>query len=334
MKAIRLFEILLFLLLSILPACRQHFDLTGKYEETTVLYALLDIRDSVHYFRVERGFIDSSESAFHIASDPDSIYYPAGALLVTLLDSNRQELFIAEEVDGDSLGLMKEDGIFARHPNRLYRISAPLNDSSLYILRVDERASGRIVEARARLLGPFKVLVPAPGHLVNWLGDDKEFVTFSWQNEENAGIFDMRIRFFYSEFTLSGDTIKKSIEWKIFTNRLETNPNLQLVRYDFRAVAFYQNLAARIPFDSTVIRHADSISFELTAGGIELARMISNQKVRDGLLSGYALPVYSNISGGFGIFSSRYQLDIPSKIGPVTLDSISRGRFTRHLNFR
>ncbi len=334
MKAFRLYVAHLFLITAILPSCRQHLDLTGKYEETTIVYALLDLHDSVHYFRIERGFIDSAESALRIAADPDSIYYKPGALKVTLLDSNNQQVFDLKSVEGDSMGLIKKEGIFARYPNRLYQLAARLNDSSTYILQVEEYSSGRRVQARTHLLGPFRVFVPATGHLVNWGGGEKEVVTFSWQHLQNAGIYDMRIRFFYSETDQNGETNKKSIDWKVFTNRLELNPNLKLVKYDFRTVAFYQNLAGRIPFDSTVSRHADSLSFELTAGGIELARMISNQKVRDGLLSGYALPVYSNISGGYGIFSSRYQVDIASRIGPVTLDSIERGRFTRHLNFR
>ncbi len=326
---------LLCLIPALLTACRQELDLTGPYVETTVVYGLFDIQDSVHFLRIQRGFIDSAESALIISRNPDSIYYGPGELEVTLTDSRSGERYLLERIRADEAGIEKEEGLFANSAHPLYRLRARLNDSSLYSLQIIDAGRGRSISAQSSFVGPFKLFVPAEGYLMNWSGDERETVTLSWQHSRKAGIYDMRIRFWYSETDSQGRSVQKMIQWKIFTNKLVLDRSDQsLIKHDYRSIAFFQNIGGRIAADSTLARHADSVAFIITAGGIELARLISNQKVRDGLLSGFATPYYSNIEGGYGIFSSVFSLSAGVRLGTLTLDSLARGRFTRHLNFR
>lgn len=325
----------LILIQLLLPACRLKIDLTGTYKETTVVYGLFDIQDSVHYLRIQRGYIDSAESALVIARNPDSVYYPAGLLEVSLTDEHSGTRYTLERIQAKEAGIIKNEGLFANSEHPLYRLRATLNDSSRYRLLINDVSRGHNVYAQTSFLGPFKLFVPADGYLLNWGGNEREIVTLSWQHNPQAGIYDMRIRFWYSERDSLGRIEQKEIHWKIFTNQLVLNRNDQsLLKHDYRTVAFFQNISGRIAEDSTLTRHADSVAFEMSAGGIELARLISNQKVRDGLLSGIATPYYSNIEGGYGIFSSIYRLSAGARLGEITLDSLARGRFTRHLNFR
>jgi len=327
--------LILILIAGFSPACRQELDLTGTYEETTVVYGLFYIQDSVHYLRIQRGYIDSAESALVIARNPDSIYYPDGALEVQLTDELSGVRYTLERILAQEAGIIKKEGLFADSDYPLYRLGATLNDSSRYSLQIRDAGRGRSVSAQASFLGPFKLFVPADGYLLNWSGDEREIVTLSWQHSRKAGIYDMRIRFCYSETDSLGQSEQKEIQWKIFTNKLVLDRSDQsLIKHDYRSIAFFQNIRGRIAEDSTLTRHADSVIFEISAGGIELARLISNQKVRDGLLSGIATPYYSNIEGGYGIFSSIYRISAGARLGEITLDSLARGRFTRHLNFR
>ena len=325
---------LLMLIPALFSACRQDLDLTGPYEETTVVYGLFDIQDSVHFLRIQRGYIDSAESALIIARNPDSIYYPAGALEVVLTDGRSGARYTLERITAEEAGIVKKEGLFANSAHPLYRLRATLNDSSQYTLQISDAGRGRSVSTQTSFLGPFKLFVPAEGYLLNWSGDEREIVTLSWQHSTKAGIYDMRIRFWYSETDSLGRSEQKEIQWKMFTNKLVLDRSDQsLIKHDYRTIAFFQNISGRIAEDSTLTRHADSVAFEITAGGIELARLISNQKVRDGLLSGIATPYYSNIEGGYGILSSVYSLSAGAQLGEITLDSLARGRFTRHLNF-
>ncbi len=327
--------LILILIPAFSPACRQELDLTGSYEETTVVYGLFDIQDSVHFLRIQRGYIDSAESALVIARNPDSIYYPEGTLEVQLTDELSGVHYTLERILAEEAGIIKKEGLFADSDYPLYRLGATLNDSSRYRLHITDAGRGRSVSAEASFLGPFKLFVPADGYLLNWSGDEREIVTLSWQHSRKAGIYDMRIRFCYSETDTLGRSVQKEIQWKIFTNKLVLNRSEQsIIKHDYRSIAFFQNIRGRIAEDSTLTRHADSVIFEISAGGIELARLISNQKVRDGLLSGVATPYYSNIEGGYGIFSSIYRISAGARLGEITLDSLARGRFTRHLNFQ
>src|SRR5690349_20621550 len=66
-----LFAILLFTISS----CRQDFDITSKYKEVTIVYALLNAKETTHYVRIQKGYLIDG-NALTAAGVKDSIYYP------------------------------------------------------------------------------------------------------------------------------------------------------------------------------------------------------------------------------------------------------------------
>ena len=58
-----------------LQNCSTDFDINGEYRETSAIYALLDASESVHYIRIDRAFLNGTESALTLAVDPSQIYY-------------------------------------------------------------------------------------------------------------------------------------------------------------------------------------------------------------------------------------------------------------------
>ena len=74
--------LLLPVLALILSQCSNDFDVTADWKEIPVVYAFLNPKDSAHYIRVEKAFLDPETSAYTIADIADSLYYPADAIAV------------------------------------------------------------------------------------------------------------------------------------------------------------------------------------------------------------------------------------------------------------
>jgi len=66
--------IYLILFMGGLISCSEKIDLLGDYQETAVVYGLLDHADSMHYVKITRAFIGPG-SAVDIAQIPDSSYF-------------------------------------------------------------------------------------------------------------------------------------------------------------------------------------------------------------------------------------------------------------------
>jgi len=57
-----------------LSSCNEKIDLLGDYQETAVVYGLLDHADSLHFIKITRAFIGPG-SAVDLAQIPDSSYF-------------------------------------------------------------------------------------------------------------------------------------------------------------------------------------------------------------------------------------------------------------------
>ena len=78
-------KLLYFLLLgSMLSSCSNDFEVSAPWKEVPVAYALLSPKDSAHYVRIEKAFLDPNVSALEIAQIADSLYYPENDIAVWL----------------------------------------------------------------------------------------------------------------------------------------------------------------------------------------------------------------------------------------------------------
>lgn len=73
--------------------CESDFELTGQYEETPLIYGIIDPSESVQLFRIQKAFL-GEESAFVMAQSPDSSYFNYETLFVEFIEYNE---------DGDEL---------------------------------------------------------------------------------------------------------------------------------------------------------------------------------------------------------------------------------------
>lgn len=315
--------------------CRTDFDVTANYEEIPVVYGLLDIQDSVHYLRIQWAYLDKSTSAIEQAQIPDSIYYP-DILEVTITPATGKDHFKLDRVLGDMIGLPKEEGLFSTKGHVLYRFEGQLKTGVLYQLSITNQLTGKTVTATAAMVGPFTSFLPTKNYVINWTGDTSDVVGFKWNVNQDAFVFDLSITFYYYE-TPSGasDSTLKKLEWSILTNRLANIITQEFfISYTYPSELFYRYIGNHLETLPGVKRSPDKVLFRLTAGGNELGQLIANQQVQNGITSGMALERYTNIEGGYGIFSSRYLLEFENPIGHATRDSLREGKYTKELGFQ
>lgn len=320
------------IVVTILQGCKQDFKLTAPYKEEMVIYGLLSQQDNpTHYIRIQKGYLLEG-NAYMAAGVTDSIYYP-NILKVALTGSNAN--YLLTRVDGDSVGLNEDTGIFANTPNFLYRFSGNLTGGTTYTLTVIDPASQDTVSSQTALINTFDVTSPQSGEQIN-LSNTAPFIA-TWTPDANTGIYDLTIRFYYNEYSISTHALTNSTYIDIPALRsVIPVASSNTVTANITEDEIVKYLAGNLPNNPNIYRQFVKMDFNFVAGGIDLAKFLTAQSAQTGsLASSDALPPYSNIIGGVGLFSSRFYTSVDSVVLSVSgIDSLACGSDAGGLNFK
>ncbi len=327
---------------AIFNSCSTDFDLTAKYKEVMVVYGLLNIQDTEHYIRIEKAFLDESTSALLISQNPDSIYYEPGLeVIIRQLNSSGGEdgVLYLERVNGDTLGMPKDSGIFANSPNILYRFKTPdsLKEDHSYQLEINNPATGKSVRSQTPLVNDFQFLFPSS--TTPWNPASPTPLTVQWRSAKNGKVYDLIVRFHYEEWDKVTPNIRdpKFIDLVLARNieapNLEGGSNIQL---PLSGEAFYLAVKSKIPVNPLVNREVvfPTFDFLVNVGGEELYNYIRVNQSQLGITSQSAVTTYTNIENGLGIFSSRYfKVQSGIDMHPNGIDTLACGHITLGLGF-
>ena len=330
--------IIFFCCLQLCLACDNDFDINGDYIEKTVVIGLLDFGLDTNFIRIGKTFLEPNTSAFVLATSPDQLFYDYNELNV-YLEEWKSGVFIktvgVDYVDGDSLGIEKEPGIFSTSPNILYRIATPLDSAATYKLFIINNNTGDTITSQTNIVQSYYVYYPTlPGTYINFADTGK--ITYTCKQAVNALIYELWMDFYYYEKNIySGDSVLKKLEWQIFNNEFGDNIlGYSNLSYTLPRHSFYNVLASSIEVNSDVVRTAVGVDFRWYAGGVELYDLYLNMLANLGLNEDYISPEYTNVEGGVGMFSSRHTKYITDiKFYESTIDSIACGKLTSKLNF-
>jgi hypothetical protein len=332
----------------ILQNCSTDFDLNADFKETPVIYALLSASDSVHYIRINRAYLSDETDAISLAADPNAIYY-GDELSVTLEELSGGgviDAYLVERVDGDTLGIPKNtDGIFASLPNVLYRFKAKLNTSHTYKITVTNTETGVTAFAQTGIIDSFEIKRPDDESIFpqSVLFNPNSSYQLRWRSGQNAKFYDLALRFHYREanYFPEGDSFHiiqgNELEWKFETSYVaETTTGGLTLTYEVDGQSFFNFIKNSFNpvADNYFFRFADSVQFIIDAGGQVLYDYYLYNTATLGLTEGQITGTYTNVTGGLGIFSTRFHNE--GKIYPFTnqtIDSIACGTITSGLNF-
>lgn len=336
----------LILLLAFISGCKQDFDLTAPYEETPVVYGLLNSQETTHYIRIQKGFLIDG-NAYNATGIADSIYYldSLTVKLIPYLNGNQSgQIFTLTKVT-----LPKDSGTFASDQNVLYKFNGNLDPNRQYKLEVTNNSNGNTFGTKRntdnsdgiRLVKDFTVTVPA------YRGFKMALRTAApakivWYTAQNGAIYDVKIRFPYKEFDAVTNTLLKDTFIDLFmvsSKQVDDILGGASITEDFSGTLLMNTLKNSLLSTPGIHRQFSmdkGMTFYFAAGGEDLAKYMNSQVTQgSGLSSNEALPPYTNIEGGYGLLSSRFYKTLDSIVlSNEALDTLACNPLTNGLNFR
>jgi hypothetical protein len=321
---------ILITLILFLGSCNEDFDVTKEWKDIPIVYGILSAQDTVHYIRLEKAFLDPKKNAIELAKIPDSLYYKNAT--VKIQDMSDSRIYNLQKVDGNLEGKPKEEGVFAQSPNTLYKISAnelQIQPNQSYRLIIERDDNKPIITATTRIIPNFNIFQPLmAGGNMRIVYDNT--VRIVWEKKPEIQVVDVLMDFHYFETPKGQPNLKdpKTITWQI-QSRVSSD------RISFVGEQFYRVLADRMKADPTVDRYFSHIDIKIIGVGDELYNYIKVFIANSGITGTQEIPKYTNLSDGFGIFSSRnYMKKGDMILTPESLFLLRTGEFTSHLGFK
>lgn len=329
-----------------LASCSNDFDVTAPWKEVPVVYAIISPQDTAHYVRIEKAFLDPERNSLEIAQIVDSLYYPENAIAVWLEQvSNPTKRIQLQRVDGVLEGYPRTEGIFAGSPNWLYKFKQNANFTLItgqaYRLVIKRNDGREDITAVTTLPGTFTLLAP-------FLGDPVPNISFAgsvgtrvrWRGDENAYFFNLTFRVRINERFLNGQLAEtKTLIWEASKNVEREDGPPQNGLYETIATitgnSFYNFLAKNLQRPApNRYRQFGGCDIIIDGGGKEIKEFLETAEANSGLTGAEIFPNYTNISEGFGVFTSKNRTIAQNiRINAITVDSMNLSSIADTLGF-
>jgi hypothetical protein len=339
MKKTSVFLLLTIVIGLLISSCDNSLDILDDYKETPIVYGLLNKNDTVHYVRLQKGFLGEG-NALLMAQYTDSIYYDTSEVdirVYSLINGQQTDTILLKP----TFSKEKEEGLFTDEKHRLYqlflqeRINGSINLKPYFKLKTDavyrfelkNKTSGLTSIASTNLVETISQQSLFPSSKINLASEYPYNVKIG--SAKNGKVYGLIMRFKYKEFK-PGATVgtDKYIDYYL-ENILSTTTNGgQSLTFLIDGSSFFSYLKQRIPKDNSVSRPIGYVAadFIFTVGTSDLYNYI--QVNAPGNTVNY-IPDYTNLSNGKGIFTSRWSSTVSNmKFNTSSQDSLLYGKFT------
>ena len=308
-------------------ACSTNVELYAEYKDIPVIYGMLDASKDTNFIRINRAFSGNNDhpiNATEVAMIADSCKYPGklrAYIVEYQLGYGSQFVETGDVLELDTITVHdKEQGVFYSPNQKVYFAKTDnfFSNNSLsgkYRYKLFVHKGNDTITSETAIVGgeDFKVITQQ-------LSFKSEESTKSNQIKfvaaENAVFYDVQFVFHYQESISNGPLVEKQVKYSFGVkniDELEKDANTYSVSYGENVL--FNLMAEAIGGDTVVdanhphvVRYFNDdkpIEIFISAGGDELYNYILvNQQ------TGYSqtVPDYSNITGGYGVFSSRVTL--------------------------
>ena len=332
----KLFLFFLLTGLAFFNACTTDVDLYADYKDIPVIYGLLNATADTNFVRINRAFSGSNDTyvnANEVALIADSCNYP-GKLKAYIVEY--KEVYGGNyQPTGDTLVLDtitihdKEEGFFYAPDQKVYYTSekekfANNNGYTKYKYKLVVFKANDTISAETGIVGgeDFKITTTSL-HFTAESTDKSSKIKFTAAN--NAVFYDVKFIFNYHESINGGPMVDKQVSYSCGAKGVEDlNTENGVYFFSYSNNVLFNLLESAIGCDTindvnhpNVVRDFDlkPILIKVSAGADELYNYIQVNSQ-----SGFsqAVPDYTNISGGYGVFSSRINLTKDVSISSLT----------------
>ena len=308
-------------LILLLSSCEKDLELSD-WKDTSVVYALLNLKDSVQYIRINRAYV--ADDPYQVVGNSDSISYGIDELKITI-QKLEGDTTVGDPIEfTPSFRFNKEEGLFTTKNYFIYKSIVQLEGGNEYYLEVENLKEGWIASAKTKILGNqtiaytfiqnryYKRPMFSPEHI-------------DYPRSLNPSHYHLRTtRFLYKEMK-DGKVYKKYVDWVPDLTKDDDTSDIQF------SDDFYKYIASQIPVDPNVKRQAVGVDLMLYIANEDLFIYINLINRPDAYQS---VPEYTNVENGIGLFSSRYYYTFfAKKLKARTIDTLSWGRFLYNHKF-
>jgi len=293
----------------VFTSCKTDFDVNADWQETTVVFGLLDAAKDTQFIKISKAFLGESD-ALQMAQYSELINFNKGELDVKLTRINNNgstDTIVLNEIRtlrdqgdfNDSIVMYAFEN-FEFESNSLNQYTNFLKSNLEYELLIKNNNTGNSVSSSTEIIKGFNFSagIPSSDKLTFYV-DNVGFRSprFDWSivNSPNAEIFQFNLRFHYKE-----NELEKELLWT--QTALGRSDNILILSgQDF----FHQFLASSLDvLEDGESREFISIDIEMTLGTQDLKTYIDVNEPITGIVQ--ERPQFTNIKNGIGLFSSRY----------------------------
>lgn len=325
MKIVRFISVL-FIFIGAFNSCSTDVDMYADYKDTSVIYAMLNSKADTNFVKITRAFCgtnDNPVNANEAALVYDSSNYE-GKLDARLVEyestygnhfePTHRELIL------DTLTIHnKEPGVFYSPDQIVYYTAEPLrNGDSRHKIRykfVAVKPDGDTVTALTTMVGSEDFAIIS-GSASFQIAHTEAMGKIVFRSDGVASVYEIIMRFNYREQHNGQEMEYKSVSRSFGTKPISSYPKVEFtdnVYYEEYSLNWlFYALANAIGNDTVVnsnhpnvVRYADDFVVTISAAGDELYYYYLANEGLENSFGGSLFTAYSNIDGGYGLFSSR-----------------------------
>jgi len=318
--------IYLILFMGGLISCSEKIDLLGDYQETAVVYGLLDHADSMHYVKITRAFIGPG-SAVDIAQIPDSSYFDqVNATVSEFVNGIQTRVWILKDTiitDKNTNGAFyaPEQKVYyfktlPTGPNETQQgnpstLNASLNKDATYKLTVDIDNGKFVVNGNTDLVHGLSSPSNSQNFTFKFASNPGEYLSpgvAAVNTFGNSYVVNTSLHVIYNEY-IGVNKTENSFDWTLGETSILPGESRTFTAY---GETFYQLVKKSVTNDPAITRRTfEGIEFTITGGHEELYNYMIVNAPSSSLSQ--SKPSYTNLTVNnnkrvIGLFSSRQTL--------------------------
>lgn len=335
---------------AILSACSTDLDINAPYKNVTVVEGLLNMRDSIHFIKINKGFLGEGDALVY-AQVQDSNEWSGDAIEYARVVRKRNGQVLATFPLRDTVVNDREPGSFYSPTQRMYYFADDfrstqqiggqlttfyLDASCDYALELGIK--GEEISATTNIVNDFSFQAAdqstGPNQVINLFnGSSYGAFELNWSTGPNGKRYVADYRFNYREVRNGEEGELKTITRRMSTVVKRGTGGSEEMSAMLEARRFYDDLAASIPNDPAVERRIFlGIDFIVSVANDEFHTFLTLTEPVSGIIEDR--PSYSNVKNGHGIFASRYVKQIIGKrLGASSLTHLRNSDITGWMQF-
>lgn len=317
-------------LLAFFSSCETDFVTTADYQDITVIYGLIDSRDSVQNIKINRAFL-TEKNVMTYAAERDSNEY-LYKLDVTIEEWTPSGDKVNTYILDTTTVYDKEPGEFYYPEQTIYRWPKPnqpheikyiveglndtvgievfwLNEDNHYKLNITNPENGNEITAETPIVKDFRIVKPGFAQTIRFVTEPINPREFEWEKADNGAEYEFELRFNYGEWRWStNDTVYKYILLAASNVGGSAGNTLSYFYWDDQ---FYVTCGSLIPYsnqseeDDVRERYTSFVDIVVSVAEDNYALYREVNAPSTSIVQ--ERPNYTNVENGIGIFSSRYR---------------------------